>query len=613
MTLYRDWQQSLQQNVHQFEAFKRRDHTVVIAGPGSGKTLVLALKIAKILRYEVTPPQGIACLTYTRMMARELETRLYALGIADQENVFVGTVHSFCLGLILQPFADLFDLGVPKPLRVAPESVRKSCRLLAMRKQFGDQYDPESNADRERDFVKYRRQRADLPYDLWKDHKEIANAIYLYEEDLLKLGFVDFDIIISKALRLIIDHSLVRQSLRAKFSWIAVDEYQDLGYPLFRIVTELVDHTSIKLLAIGDPDQCIFDFAGTDPKYLLQLSDRQDMQPCITLNHNYRSTQEIINVAQVILGSKRDHKSTQIGGHCRLIECTGGLDHQANVSADLIQDYLASGVEPQEIAVLHRYRKDLEHVAQTLAVRQIEHALDKDPLYDRSMTLIRWLEDLANWCLRGWADRPNQKADFRSSFEDLLRTWLQFGLSNTLRLDGRTNHARIYFAEVLWSLRNPGQLLGNWLGEISSALDLATVLEQYRDTEPDEVEEFQHLSEATRPGGKLSNLPLAKFAHLDASVQLTTIHSSKGTEFEVVIITGVERVYISTSNRRLMYVGATRAKRELCLLYTKFKPSGSKYEVLPDFIKDLKTEGRAHKWPYLSHENVRWPSGLSIR
>jgi len=159
-------------------------------------------------------------------------------------------------------------------------------------------------------------------------------------------GYVDFDIIVQRSLNLIADQSLVRQSLNAKYAWLAVDEYQDLGYPLFRIVTELLNRTVVKLFAIGDPDQAIFDFAGTDPRYLVQLADRADMKPTIVLQRNYRSAKEIVATAQAILGQKREQHSEMGGGHCLVCECTGGETQQAQIAARLVQHYRDAGVAP---------------------------------------------------------------------------------------------------------------------------------------------------------------------------------------------------------------------------------------------------------------------------
>jgi len=599
MSLYYEWIQALNDNPPQKTAFERSTHTVVIAGPGSGKTRVLSLKIAQLLRDEIAPPRGIACLTYTRVMAKELENRLFSLGISDRPNVVISTVHGFCLGHILMPFSDVYDLSLPKPIRVAPTTIQNDCLEQAFMNVMGMSISNKL----QKSFNKYRRQRADKPLDQWKDQKPIADAIRFYEDALLKQGFVDFDLIVQAALRLIISQDAVRQYLWARFPWFAVDEYQDLGYPLYRIVTEMVNRTDVKLFAIGDPDQSIFDFAGTDPKYLIELSIMEKMQPKIELELNYRSKQEIIEVAQVILGESRNHHSEKQGGICEIIECPRGIDQQANQIVNLIAAFQRKNIPNDQIAVIHRSRVGLNIIAQTLDRAGINYALDKNELYDRSMIVIRWLEDLAFWCLRG-NDLENVRASNpRSTFDELLNTWLEFGYSNKLKFEKETNHGRIYLAEILWNLRDPNQSFREWLLKINDALDLNAVLDVYNDQYPDEVDEYNKLCTLIGPGKSLFDMRLSKFANALPGIQLTTIHSSKGTEFEVVIIAGIECVETSRNGHRLLYVGTTRAKKELCLLYTQQRPHPrARYVERPLYVTQLMNKALQDHWNFLSHQ-----------
>jgi DNA helicase-2/ATP-dependent DNA helicase PcrA len=601
MSLYHEWKKQLEDNIQQKTAFEKDTHTVVIAGPGSGKTRVLALKIAQLLHEKIDPPRGVACLTYTRIMAKELESRLYSLGITNRPNVVVSTVHGFCLGQVLIPFSDIYDFSLPKPIRVAPTSIRDTCLKRAYERAIND-----GNYKKfEKNFHKLRRQHVDKPLNHWRDHKEIAEAISSYEQCLIGQGFVDFDLIIQAALRLIISQDVVRQYLWARFPWLAVDEYQDLGYPLYRIVTELVNHTDIKLFAIGDPDQCIFDFAGTDPKYLVELSEREDMQPKIELQLNYRSKQEIIEVGQVLLGENRKHRSEKRGGRCHIIECANGLQQQAKVIVKLVKKYQNNGIRNDQIAVFHRYWKGLEEISMVLEQAQIDYVMDKNNLYDRRMVIIRWLEDLACWCLKGFAVENKLESNTRSTFDELLNTWLEFGISSKLGFNQETNHARIYLAEVLWNLRDPHQLFRDWLARIDDALDLSAVLNLYRDEYPDEADEYKHLLGMIAPNGPLHTISLSKFAISEPCIQLTTIHSSKGTEFEVVIIAGIEQVEKSKNGHRLLYVGATRAKSELCLLYTQHFPHpNARHVVRPQYITNLLSHARGKNWGFVQNKVV---------
>ncbi|WP_235752712.1 UvrD-helicase domain-containing protein, partial [Pseudomonas amygdali] len=108
-------------NPGQLAAYTSRGHCVVLAGPGSGKTKTLVLKLARILAEDVETPRGAACITYSQECARELTRRIEALGLRQAPNLFIGTVHGFCLRHLLMPYGRLAGLPIPFPLSVATQ------------------------------------------------------------------------------------------------------------------------------------------------------------------------------------------------------------------------------------------------------------------------------------------------------------------------------------------------------------------------------------------------------------------------------------------------------------------------------------------------------------
>lgn len=597
MSQYHNWRKLIAKDEFQEEAFNRDNHTVVIAGPGSGKTRVLVMKIAKLLREEITPPQGVACLTYTRMMAKELELRLSSLGVLDRPNVIMGTVHSFCLGQIVQPFAKLFELGLPQPIRIAPTDIWNETFSHARNSVTGIEFDPGNSTHRQYryDVTRYHLQHADIAFADWPN-QEYAQILQLHYEQLFDKGFVDFDTIVKNALKLVAEYNLVRQSLYAKFPWLAIDEYQDLGYPLYKIVTEMIDNTPIKLFAIGDPDQAIFDFAGTDPRYLIELSQRQDVQPVVELGFNYRSTQNVVNISKVILSPHSNYEavSEDTAGMCRVYNCRQDAD-QVTVLIQLIQKLQEQGIDKNEIAVLHPWRENgLIPISHALEDHNIHHVMDKHPHYDRSMKLIQWVEDLCYWCLKGWQGSDGRKN--LVTFEDLLRTWDQILNGEKGHRESDTN-SRIKLTQVLWNLREEDRLLHDWLSIVSEELNLEIAFSEYEKIYPDEVGEFHHLYELTRPGNELENLRISKFGNVLPAVQLTTLHSSKGMQFEAVIIAGVEKIRSNDNGHRLFYVGVSRAKKEICLLYSITQPPWN--PTTPQYIQLLNQ--RCEDWKNFAH------------
>ncbi|MGA7192155.1 MAG: ATP-dependent helicase [Anaerolineales bacterium] len=578
------WIKELEKNDKQAEALYKSGNTVVIAGPGSGKTRVLTTKIAKLLLDEIRAPQGIVCLTYTRMMAKEIEERLYSLGIQDRPNIFVGTVHSFCLSHIVSPYAKLFGMNVPEPIRIAPKELISKTQLLALKTYF--KVISKETFDQ---FRLLRQLRVDIRVNDWTDFKEYGRAIIDYEKRLIGDGFLDFDLVIKIGLRLIMSQELVRDSLYAKFPWMAVDEYQDLGYPLYRIVTEMINKTPTQLVAIGDPNQSIFDFAGTDPKYLYELSMREDAQPIVTLVQNYRSAQEIIKIGDAILSKNTETSSEISGGQCTIIQCKS-FDQQIAKSIEICNELKSKNIKPDDIAILHRKRNNLNRIANSLAQIDIEYTLDKHQQYDRSMGIIKWLEDLAFWSLAGWKTSSAN----RYTLDDLLNFWLELGANDQVHFNQDENPARIYFTSVLWEIKNPDELMVDWLKNIYEKLSLASLLEKYSALYPDEVSEFLKLVKVCQKGNPLDKLTIRKFSNLDPSIQLTTLHSSKGTEYNSVIITGVEEFSSNENEKRVLYVGATRARTNLYLLYT------SQGTRLPKYIESIKKRASSENWSFVN-------------
>lgn len=130
--LYLRAAEDLKRNDKQWEAYESAHHCVLLAGPGSGKTKTLTVKLARMLSEEVDDPRGIACITYNNECARELENRLEALGIAPSGRVFIGTVHSFSLTQILLPYAKVAGLGLPDEFTVATRQQSRTALRISV-------------------------------------------------------------------------------------------------------------------------------------------------------------------------------------------------------------------------------------------------------------------------------------------------------------------------------------------------------------------------------------------------------------------------------------------------------------------------------------------------
>ena len=165
-SLYLRAARDLEGNEGQWEAYESTLHCVVLAGPGSGKTKVLTIKLARMLVEDVRTPRGIACITYNNECARELEARLGVLGVESRGRVFIGTVHSFALTQVILPYVKTAGIDLPDPFRVATQAQQRAAFQRAFERAIGGRGNPQNfrlPMDR------YRRSMLDRDSDRWHE------------------------------------------------------------------------------------------------------------------------------------------------------------------------------------------------------------------------------------------------------------------------------------------------------------------------------------------------------------------------------------------------------------------------------------------------------------
>ena len=236
-SLYLRAARDLDGNEGQSQAYDSTSHCVVLAGPGSGKTKVLTIKLARMLVEDVHAPRGIACITYNNECARELEARLRVLGVESRGRVFIGTVHSFALTQIVLPYAKTAGIDLPDSFRVATWTQQEAAfrgvfeRLLGGR---GNARDLRLGMDR------YRRSMLDRDSYRWREKDpENARLVVAYEQELRQHKLIDFDDMPLLALDALRRYEWLRRAILAKYPVLVVDEYQDLGHALHQMVMHL--------------------------------------------------------------------------------------------------------------------------------------------------------------------------------------------------------------------------------------------------------------------------------------------------------------------------------------------------------------------------------------
>jgi DNA helicase-2/ATP-dependent DNA helicase PcrA len=373
--------------------------------------------------------------------------------------------------------------------------------------------------------------------------------------------------------------------LLAKYPILAVDEYQDLGRALHRMVMGLCFSTGMRLFAVGDVDQSIYGFTGAYPELLQELSDRDDVET-VRLRLNYRCGSRIVTASAYALGEERDYEAADGApeGTIYFHPQPGTYeDHAAYLFSTLLPEIQERMPDLRlgDIAILYPAAwigNTVAEAAQAAAIPTLRS--DTNALYPRGSRLMRWLEQCAEWCCGGWQTGSPRFARLANEGQRLF--------SEALSSEEAQTAFQRHLVEVLWARRDGTVPLHGWLEELREEL-IGNFFEKCR-TMQDEAETLGAFIERCTTGD-CEEMILSQFAGQGEGrdcIKLSTLHSSKGREFAVVIMFGMDEERIPWRNpsardlvesRRLFYVGFTRAKTEIHLMYSARNPSRFVSEV----------------------------------
>lgn len=583
----------IHENSAQNSVYQTSHSQVVLAGPGSGKTHVLAATVARVLAQEVMPPHAVACVTYSNECVRELRARLRRFGVTDAHNVVITTVHGFCLRHVLMPYARLAaEAGSPivwhDSTQVATEEQRADLLNQAAVRTLGPDRDAWSVSAWELSFrVQRLRARAiERSGPAWDaEGQAVRNVVTRYERALAANQLVDFEMIVRDATLLVRQHHWVRELIQARFPVLVVDEYQDLGVALDAMVVALVREAGVRLLAVGDADQSIYGFTGTEPALLESLGSRLGLEP-VRLRLNYRAGQKLVRASAIALGEERGYKAhSSHDGDVFIHRAGEGLSGQADLACGvLVPEILARSAARSlgEIAVLYASHAEGTAVASAAARYELPiQRIDNGAPY-RKTPFARWIEQCAAWCAsHAVADTDGGlKAEHVPRFASLVAGWVGGVLFERNAAPDVLDAHRLLLADVLFSVTDPAEPFSGWLERLSRGfVDVVLPSQSSYDDVRLQLKSLQRLAD----DGPLASATVASFGRQLGSphvLNLVTLHSAKGLEFDSVVLVGLDegilpRWDVKTAEafaeaRRLFYVGLTRARHEVHLVYSGF-------------------------------------------
>jgi DNA helicase-2/ATP-dependent DNA helicase PcrA len=360
----------------------------------------------------------------------------------------------------------------------------------------------------------------------------------------------------------------VRQTLVARYPRIFVDEYQDLAPGLHRLVKALCfDYRrQAELFAVGDPDQAIFGWTGTRPELLEQLTEEPGVTT-VRLEINYRCGEEIIRLSQRALTVDRKIRGVRAGGKARAQHCPGGYGDQSRTAADLICTAMENGTPLHEIAVLCPTNANCRETANHFRATGIP-AYVRGSEYEQTV-ITSLIETAAAWALFGEHGEDQRLGD-------VLRQW------RWLLDDQADRQIDVAFTEALLRYRDRADAPVVDIIQALTEVGLGLTLD--RASRSEEKRALTSMWSALAVGGPLQGMTVANLANRARRtdrVEVTTMSSSKGLEFDLVIMLGADegRMPFFTTlsrpkelaeERRKFYVSLTRARREIVALYSGF-------------------------------------------
>lgn len=587
-------------NDKQLEAVEHKDGPcLVLAGAGSGKTKVLTQRIINLIDSGVSP-YNILAITFTNKAAKEMKNRVENELGGVTDSIFIGTFHSFGLRILRENY---IDIGYTSNITILDTDDAKAIvkRIL---KENG--YDPAKYEIRTIiNKISSAKNDGISPDEYTKlflnDLDIVIGLVYKEYTKLLKdNNSVDFDDLLLKPVELLKKNKIILEKYQERFKYILVDEYQDtnsIQYELCKLLASKYKN----IFVVGDANQSIYSFRNADYRNILNFEKDYKNAKVILLEENYRSTNNILKAANSVIKNNSEGKKLNLWSSKRdgelidYIRCEDEIK-EANFVINKIKDLVSNGYKYSDIAVLYRTNAQSRVVEDAFVRNNIPHnIIGSYYFYNRKeiKDLIAYLKLIYNPCdsvsLERIINVPKRGIGAKS-IENLRKKATE---NNVSMFDAIDSGKELEFKKMILKLQefSLNANLSDLIEEILSTTGLRMEYEINKSLENEakveNLNEFKTVALMFEESGIydlqtfLENIALVsdrgQYSNDGDEVSIMTLHSAKGLEFNVVFLLGMEeglfphnRSFNSLSDleeeRRLCYVGITRAKEKLYLL-----------------------------------------------
>ncbi|MFX0571912.1 ATP-dependent DNA helicase [Bacillus pumilus] len=610
-------------NDAQKEAVKATDGPLLLmAGAGSGKTRVLTHRIAYLMAEKHVAPWNILAITFTNKAAREMRERVQAILGPGADDIWISTFHSMCVRILRR---DIDRIGVNRNFSILDTSDQLSVikNILKERNIDPKKFDPRSilgsisSAKNELiDAEEYAKTASDF-YD------QVVSDVYTdYQKRLLKNQSLDFDDLIMMTIRLFERIPEVLEHYQRKFQYIHVDEYQDTNRAQYMLVKLLAQRFQ-NICVVGDSDQSIYRWRGADITNILSFEKDYPSSEVILLEQNYRSTKRILNAANTVIQNNSNRKPKNLwtendeGAKIAYYRADNEFGEGQFVAGKIHQLHQSGKRKLSDFAILYRTNAQSRVIEETLLKSNIQYNIvGGTKFYDRKeikdilayLRLVANPDDdisfarIVNVPKRGIGATSVDKIAAYAEMND-LSMFEALGQVDFIGLSARAANALDEFKQLIDQMTNMQEYLSvtELTEEILEKTGYREALKVEKTIEAqsrlENIDEFLSVTKNFEEQNEDKSLvtfltDLALVADIDKldenegedqdAVILMTLHAAKGLEFPVVFLMGMEEGVFPHSRslmedaemeeeRRLAYVGITRAEEELYLSSAKMR------------------------------------------